>query len=81
MWLAYKKLRTRQRSTCNRLIDIIRRKTREDLNQDKITHEEICQVDNGNRCGQWKHPLVEPSGVELVDNAFWQSMKSKLTEN
>lgn len=89
MWMAYKKydpnkgpLATYFNYTIrNRLIDMIRKKTREDLNKQKVIHEKTCDIDNGNRSGTRKQPMVDPSGFELVDDAFWQRVKSKLTAN
>ncbi len=89
MWMAYKKYNPNKGplgtyfnyTIRNRLIDMLRTKTREDHNQSKITQKEICEVDNGNRCGESKIPVIDPSGVTLPDNAFWGSVKSMLTEN
>lgn len=89
MWMAYKKYEPNKGPLAtyfnytirNRLIDMLRKKTREDHNQTKITQEEIGEVDNGNRCGQVKRPVINPSGVALADDAFWKRVKSKLTEN
>lgn len=64
-----------------RLIDMLRKKTREDHNQSKRTHREICEVDNGNRCGETKVPVIDPSGITLPDDAIWKNVKSMLTEN
>src|SRR5699024_4259292 len=64
-----------------RLIDKLRKQTREDANQDKLTHEKICNVDHGNYRGSWKLPMVDPSGVAVADEALWKYVKLKLTAN
>ncbi|SEQ47260.1 RNA polymerase sigma factor, sigma-70 family [Virgibacillus subterraneus] len=89
MWMAYKKYNPNKGPLGtyfnyiirNRLIDMLRQKTREDHNQSKITHKEICEVDNGNSCGEAKTPVIDTSGVTLPDCEFWHSVKEMLTEN
>ncbi|SDQ16953.1 sigma-70 family RNA polymerase sigma factor [Virgibacillus salinus] len=89
MWMAYKKydpdkgpLATYFNYTIrNRLIDMLRTKTREDNNEQKINQKEICEVDNGNSCGTMKLPIFDQNGITIEDNTFWESVKSKLTEN
>ncbi len=89
MWMAYKKydpdkgpLATYFNYTIrNRLIDIIRAKAREDNNQQKINKHELCKADNGNSCGTLKLPIIDPAGITIEENTFWQSVKSKLSEN
>ncbi|GGK02412.1 hypothetical protein GCM10007063_25910 [Lentibacillus kapialis] len=88
MWMAYKKYEPDKGPMAtyfnytirNRLIDMLRKKTTEDRHQQEMIHEAICTIDNGNRSGQWKHPLVDPSGVMLTDDAFWKRVQSKLTD-
>ncbi|MFB4167351.1 sigma-70 family RNA polymerase sigma factor [Virgibacillus sp. JSM 102003] len=89
MWAAYKKydpdkgpLATYFNYTIrNRLIDMIRTKTREECNQKKIIKHELCEVDNGNSCGTLKLPMIDSAGITIEDNTFWQNVKSKLSEN
>lgn len=89
MWMAYKKYEPDKGPMAtyfnytirNRLIDMLRKKTRDEFNLDKVTDKEICVIDNGNRSGRLKLPMVDPSGVEVTDNAFWERVKSMLTQN
>ncbi|MFD1037200.1 sigma-70 family RNA polymerase sigma factor [Virgibacillus byunsanensis] len=89
MWIAYKKyepdkgpLATYFNFTIrNRLIDMLRKKTREGHHLERIAHEKVCKIDDGNRFGLSKLPVVDPSGITVEDDVFWDKVKSKLTEN
>ncbi|MGY0691356.1 sigma-70 family RNA polymerase sigma factor [Virgibacillus sp. FSP13] len=89
MWLAYKKYKPDQglMSTYfnytirNRLIDMIRKKTREQDNNEFFTQEEERKAGNGNRSRKDHLPLVDTSGITVKDDALWQEIKAVLTEN
>ncbi|MFD1850948.1 sigma-70 family RNA polymerase sigma factor [Oceanobacillus bengalensis] len=88
MWDAYKKyqpdkgpLATYFNYTIrNRLIDMIRKKTRDNEKDDISAQEQIKNQTNGNRYGDSKLPIPETDGFEMMDDAFWKQVKSELTE-
>ncbi|WP_163969580.1 sigma-70 family RNA polymerase sigma factor [Oceanobacillus halotolerans] len=90
MWTAYKKYQPNKGPLAtyfnytikNRLIDRIRKQSRDSANLDKVTKEEQVRQDNGNRNAATKMPLIDPS-VEITRNEDlnWENVQSRLTEN
>jgi len=64
-----------------RLIDKIRSKSADSTRQEKITHEKMNTIDNGNRYGLMKFPVVDADGITVDDHTFWKRVKARLTEN
>lgn len=71
-WLSRNTIQTKARlqptSTTtirNRLLDMVRAKTREGSNLQKINHHKVCEVDNGSSCKTLKLPIIDPAGILL----------------
>lgn len=88
MWMAYKKYEPTKGPLAtyfnfiirNHLIDKIRKDSRTIRNHEMIIQEEKIQLENGNRYGLSKLPVVNPTGVDVVDEMFWKEVQKKLTE-
>lgn len=89
MWCAYKNYRPDQgvMSTYfnyiirNRLIDMLRKKTRETHNEENYIQQQKPNLDNGNRDCQTNQPIPDRGGIEITDHPFWQQVQSILTAN
>ena len=64
----------------NRLIDKVRKNSRITHNHDIVIQEEKLELNQGNHVGTTKLPVVDPKGIDVVDEPFWQEVKSLLTE-
>ncbi|MEN1968544.1 sigma-70 family RNA polymerase sigma factor [Lentibacillus sp. N15] len=89
MWCAYKKYRPDQgvMSTYfnftirNRLIDMLRKKKRENQHQKTFIQHEKLKIDDGNHDCKTNLPIPDDSGVEMWDDVFWQKVRAMLTDN
>lgn len=63
-----------------RLIDLLRKKIRDDEGKEKVVLEETKLLDNGNRHRASGMPVVYVSGITLKEPAFWTEIKGRLTE-
>ncbi|WP_269410330.1 sigma-70 family RNA polymerase sigma factor [Lentibacillus daqui] len=89
MWCAYKKYKPDQgvMSTYfnftirNRLIDMLRKKKRENQHQETFVQHEKLKIDNGNRDCKTNLPIPDTTGIEVQDEAFWKKMRGMLTDN
>lgn len=63
-----------------RLIDLLRKKLRRQELLAKAIAEEKIALENGNRHRPSKLPIVDPTGIEIRDDAFWQEVRKRLTE-
>lgn len=62
-----------------RLIDLIRKSARDREVVELATHEEILQMDDGNRHKQTGLPIINESGVILENEEFWNEVRKELT--
>lgn len=64
-----------------RLLDLLRKKIREQEKEEQIVYEEsVCQTD-GNVNKKTGMPVVNREGMIVKDDAFWEEVRSRLTEN
>lgn len=64
----------------NRLIDIIRKRTRDQYNDDLYSHEERVRMDHGNRYCRNSQVIPDSSNIFIRDTSLWLQVKSQLTE-
>ncbi len=64
-----------------RLIDLVRKKSREREVFKDIKQEESIRNDNGNRHRGTGKPVVNVSEIVLEDETFWEEIRSQLTDN
>ncbi|MEW9676818.1 sigma-70 family RNA polymerase sigma factor [Lentibacillus sp. L22] len=89
MWCAYKKYKPDQgvMSTYfnftirNRLIDMLRKKKRENQHQETFVQHEKLKIDNGNRDCKTNLPIPDTTGMEVQDGTFWEKIRGMLTDN
>ena len=63
-----------------RLIDLMRKKMRDEQVMEEAIAEEKTKIDNGNRHRGSGVPVVNVSDIALEDREFWQEVRSRLTE-
>lgn len=64
-----------------RMIDLLRKKLREEEREEAAVEElEKGQV-RGNRHRASQKELVDPAGLDVEDDAFWQAVQDELTPN
>ncbi|WP_234028516.1 hypothetical protein [Lentibacillus sp. Marseille-P4043] len=66
-----------------RLIDLIRKQTRDNDHTQEAISEQKTQLDNGNhlRRKEVTYPVVNFSDLPINDPYLWRNLKSELTEN
>ena len=64
-----------------RLVDLLRKKLREQEVLEDITHEESIRLDDGNRHRGSGMPVVNGRGIVLEDQDFWEEVRRRLSEN
>ena len=64
-----------------RLLDLLRKKLREQELVEEMKHEESVRLDDGNRHRGTGMPIVNVRGIVLEDHAFWENIRSRLSEN
>lgn len=62
-----------------RLIDLIRKKVREDEVMENGIEEWIITLDDGNKQGTLGIPVVDAEGIILENEAFWREVKKSLS--
>jgi len=62
-----------------RLIDLIRKKARDQEVIDLAIREGIIQIDDGNRYSETGLPIVDTCGIMLENEAFWDEVRRNLT--
>jgi len=62
-----------------RLIDLIRKRTREQEVLEAAVQEGIIQIDDGNRHSETGLPIVNKCGITLENKAFWEEVRKGLT--
>lgn len=62
-----------------RMIDLIRKGTRDQEVVDSAIHENIVQIDDGNRYSQTGLTIISNHGITLENEAFWQEIQNNLT--
>lgn len=63
-----------------RLIDLLRKKIRQQEQEEKIINEETIRQVDGNTKRSTGIPLVDCRGIDVKDTAFWDEVRSRLTE-
>jgi RNA polymerase sigma factor (sigma-70 family) len=89
MWLAYKNYQPEKGPLAtyfnfvirNRLIDMIRNKTREQKISEAYAQKENTDKYDGNYSSTSIAPLQSPQGIELSDKEIWNQVKKLLTTN
>lgn len=64
-----------------RLIDLMRRKMREQKAREAVVQEHGLRLTDGNLHRATGLPVISGHGVELLDDAFWEEVRGRLTEN
>lgn len=64
-----------------RLIDLIRKKFREQEVLEDVKQEESIQLFDGNRHKGSDMPIMIGNGIILEDDAFWEEIQNQLTDN
>lgn len=62
-----------------RLLDVLRKKSRQNELKEEAEGEEKVRLDDGNRHGTSGLPLIRPDGVPLSRDAFWIEVRRHLT--
>lgn len=89
MWNAYKKYQPNKGPMGTyfnyqiryRLIYMLRKKTNELIKIDEATQKGQADIDDGNRYGTLRRPMVNNTGINTRDNTFWTYIRSRLTPN
>lgn len=89
MWKAYKKYEPDKGPLStyfnyhirSQFIDMLRKKARDQYKSEMFIRHEQFRVDNGNRAGSGKYPMVDRSGIQVKDTKIWEEVKAVLTEN
>lgn len=63
-----------------RLIDLLRKRIRQEEITEKAVNEEIVQIDDGNRHRASTIPLIGKKDIPLANSAFWKEVRSHLTD-
>ena len=64
-----------------RLLDLLRKKIREQEAKEKIIYEEQVRQVDGNVNKKTGMPVVNREGIIVKDSAFWEEVRSRLTAN
>lgn len=64
-----------------RLLDLLRKKIREQEAKEKIIYEEQVRQVDGNVNKKTGMPVVNGEGIIVKDSAFWEEVRSRLTAN
>lgn len=62
-----------------RLIDLLRKKIREQETLQKTLEQAQTTQQNGNYHRGTGRPLIDPKGIEVQDDYFWKKVRSRLT--
>lgn len=89
MWMAHKKYEPNKGPMATyfnyqiryRLIDKLHKQASDITKEEKATEEQKNTLDNGNRYGLMKFPVVDNEGIAVDDHAFWKRVRSCLSEN
>jgi len=89
MWMAYKKYEPDKGPLStffnynirNHFIDLLRKKARDQYQDQMFIEHEKLRVDNGNRSGTGKNPVIESTGINVNDTKIWEEVKGILSEN
>ncbi|MEC5271732.1 sigma-70 family RNA polymerase sigma factor [Caldifermentibacillus hisashii] len=65
----------------NRLIDLLRKKLTVAENEANFIEKEISTAYNGNKYGDSKMPIIDSSGIKMVDDQLWNQAYSILSKN
>lgn len=87
MWLAYKRYQPDKGPLAtyfnfmirNRMIDLIRNKTKEQRDMDAYLQKESIEKQDGNHSSTSSVPLITPEDIEIVDEAMWNEVKEQLS--
>lgn len=62
-----------------RLIDLLRKKMRQQENMDALLENKKAEIDDGNKHRTLHTPLVNPQGIPLDTEEFWNEVRKHLT--
>lgn len=65
----------------NRLIDLLRKKTREQQGDEQFIEEKKKHIDNGNRACKTNLPILDCSGITVEDETLWEQIREAMTAN
>src|SRR5690625_1710149 len=88
LWQAYKRYKPERGNIGTflnyqirfRLIDLLRKRIRQQEITEKAIQEKETQIDDGNRHRTSSMPLIDPTGIPLACDSFWEEVRSVLTE-
>lgn len=88
LWQAYKNYDPKQGNLGTylnycirfRLIDLLRKNIQQQEQTDKYVEQTKTLLDDGNRYGTNKRPVILASDIPLSNEPFWEEVKSHLTE-
>jgi len=63
-----------------RLIDLLRKRARENEQIEQIIRDKITEIDGGHRYGLSKFPLVNQQGLPVSNEPFWHEVKRHLSK-
>lgn len=63
-----------------RFIDLIRKDNRQQEIMELAQHEQIVQIDDGNRCTKTGLPVIKMNEIPLENEAFWKEVRKALSE-
>lgn len=89
LWHAYREYDTKKISIGTflnyrirfRLIDLLRKKLRDQKAKEVIVREQGVGLVDGNQHRASGMPILDAQGIDLADDAFWQEVRGRLTEN
>lgn len=89
MWNAYRKYQPDKGTLStyfnytirNRMIDLLRKKAREQKGDDAFIQNEKQKLDNGNRSRKDNLPILDFSDIPVDDAAVWEQVRAMLTVN
>lgn len=89
MWMAHKKYEPNKGPMATyfnyqiryRLIDKLRKQASDITNEEKATEEQKNTLDDGNRFGLMKFPVVDKEGITVDDHTFWKRVRACLSDN
>src|SRR5690625_3290408 len=89
MWNAYEKYQPDKGTLAtyfnytirHRLIDLVRKKAKEQQHDERFIEDEKLKIDNGNSSRKDKLPLVDFSDITVEDATIWNQVQAVLTPN
>jgi len=64
-----------------RMLDLLRKKLRDQEKEEAAVSEMTKRKVSGNRHRATQRELIDPEGIDVTDDAFWQAVKHELSDN